>query len=157
MFYPYNPKTNKVYDLTRSTYGRPYEMHYSTVPNCECKKFNCLLPENEQELRTPFVILTIKQIRELIDFSSKALPDFNTYQLGYKTGFTDATVSFKRITFCTPTYHTLSFIVGYELGIYLAMWFRDKKKNVKTPPELSYFLQRPSRSMIMREYFRNKN
>jgi len=148
MFYPYNTKTNIVYDLTRSpSRAYPFELQYENPNTQEIymqldKKSDFILVMNNDQcmIVEPIITLAPKEIVEIIRFSEANLSDLTAYHYGYKVGFTDATVSSSRVTLSVETCHTHSFLVGYEFGVYMAMWFKKKKKNVKIPPKIDYFL-----------------
>ena len=140
MFYhPFNPKTFKVYDLTRSTLKVPYELDYGYAKVvCDrsyydsfnkTEAISCMLSPSERELKTPFIAFTKNDLIEMRDYSLKELFDPIEYKLGYQIGYNDVVTSYCRKTFEIESCRELSFLVGYELGIYVATMYRTMFDN----------------------------
>lgn len=140
MFYqPFNPKTFKVYDLTRSTLTEPYELDYGfTKVACDRRYYTslekilpieCMLSTQERQLSQPHLFFTKEELMAIIDYSIKSLDDPDDYRLGYTHGYDDVVCFNRRKTFETENLYTVSFLVGYEAGVYAAIMLRNSLKN----------------------------
>lgn len=140
MFYqPFNPKTLKVYDLTRSTLIAPYELDYG-VSKVACDRsyysslekilpIHCMLSPKERELSQPHLFLNKEEFTAIIDYSIKFLDDPDDYRIGYTHGYDDVVNFNCRKTFENENLFTVSFLVGYEAGVYAAIMLRNYFKN----------------------------
>ncbi len=140
MFYqPFNPKTLKVYDLTRSTLIAPYELDYGfSKVVCDRSDYktidrvfpiHCMLSPQERQLTSPHIFLNEKDLKAIIDYSIKFHDDPDDYCLGYTHGYDDVVNFNYRKTFENENLFTVSFLVGYEAGVYAAIMLRDYFKN----------------------------
>ena len=152
MFYPINLETLKVHDLCRSTAKEPYVLdHGYSDATCDRnfyhvlppeKEFECMLSAEEREIRVPQLLFSDRDIAEMIEFAKTQLGHFYEYEWGYATGFNDAVKYGNRNAFKTPDHYMLSFIVGYELGIYVGMI--SKSRGLTTCPKLDSFDKAPT-------------
>lgn len=136
MFYqPFDPTTLKVYDLTRSTITEPYVLDYGfskvagdrRTPDALDKFFpiECMLSPEEIKVCHPHMFFTKDDLSDMIKYSIEFLGEPDEYRLGYTCGYNDV-VNFKcRKTFEIENLHTVSFLVGYEAGVYVAIMFRS--------------------------------
>lgn len=134
MFYqPFNPTTLKVYDLTRSTLVKPYELDYG-ISKVLCDRtyyssmervlpMECMLSAEERNLSHPHLFFTPKEFMAIIDYSINFHDDQDEYRIGYKCGCIDVLKFNYRKTFEKESSYTVSFLVGYEAGIYAAIMF----------------------------------
>lgn len=152
MFYPINNETYKVHDLCRSTVKTPYVLDYG-YSDAICdrtfydvlpseRELECMLSPKECEIRVPQLLFSNKDIADMIEFAKNQLSDFNEYKIGYSIGFNDAVKYGERKTFSIPGHYMLSYLVGYELGIYIGM--TSKKRGITTCPDLESFGSLPT-------------
>ena len=162
MFKPFNPETFKVYDLCRSTATTPYELDYGysdlLCDHTYYSSFNpsepifCRLSPTELEITSPKVNLSDNDIAEMISFTNQHIQLISTlYKEGYEAGFNDTKKYHMRKSFRNIEEYSLSFLLGYELGVYIAM------TNHSMPPleKLCTFTP-PSFSKIYRSYKNKK-
>lgn len=143
MFYqPFNPKTFKVYDLTRSTLTEPYELdygfsdilddtsYYASLPNDKDHHVSSMLSPKEREISYPHLFLNEQDVKEIISYSLRTLANPNDdYCLGYAAGYADVVKFNYRKTFETLSLRTMSFLAGYEIGVYVAIMHRKAFKD----------------------------
>ena len=141
MFYqPFNTKTLKVYDLTRSTLTEPYELDYGfsdILDDTTCYShftredfFQCMLSPKEREISYPHLFLTEQDLQDIIKYSLKLINNQNNdYCLGYSRGYDDVVKFNYRKNFETVKVFTVSFLVGYEAGVYAAIMHHKFFKN----------------------------
>lgn len=150
MLLPFDPKTCKVSDLCRSRDNYPYELPYGYTLNTTFVKydeipatstFESILPEADRQLHFPLRYLTNSEIGNIIAFSKENLPDFTSYEEGYKQGWEDVNSHLSRNTFAQQLPHTLAFCIGYEMGIYVAVLKKINSKKKCVMPELDFYLQ----------------
>lgn len=138
MFYqPFNPTTLKVYDLTRSTLIRPYELDYG-FSKAVCDRtyyttmnkslpMECMLSPQERGLSHPHIFLSQQEILLISEYSLKFLGELDEYHIGYEKGYNDVIKFNYRKTFEEESLYVLSFLVGYEVGIYTAIMSLPKQ------------------------------
>ena len=156
-YYSFDEKSCKPFDLTRSTESEPYFPDYGVSdiaddyaepefdPTGE-KEVRCKLSKNERQYATPSLKLSDEEIGRLLEnaavFFSKvgALhPEF--LERGFHDGIRDIAEYGERHTFAKEEFHPANYLVGYELGVYLAVIHGDARPAPNTRPSRTRMLQ----------------
>ncbi|MBQ7668450.1 MAG: hypothetical protein IJS47_03915 [Clostridia bacterium] len=156
-FCPFDKNFNP-YDITKSTIFKPYKLNYgvravvkdneviqSFDPTCRQETI-CMLTKEERQYGMPQMILTDEDITEMLAYAANiftmkkaVVPEMLT--LGFRDGVKDLTEYGERNRFAEEDYYPVNYLVGYEIGVYMAVVHGDVKPLISSRPSRTKMLQ----------------